>query len=153
MVELKAPVHTKPPKPIRKHYVHQEGDAVPGERAQTTDKYRADGITPNETIIDEYEFKEAWNEYGKDKEQWKKRQRDWTENNARAYHLVLLHCPPGLITELQNHSTWIAGQQAQDCIALLLMGLEEAGKPRGNPTMVLIVRDREGYGRAKDSGS
>ena len=90
--------------------------------------------------MDDYEYKEAWHEYGKDKEQWKKRQRNWTENNARAYHLVLLHCPPGLIAELQNHSTWIAGQQAQDCTALLLMirDLTHGMKETKQGTMALV---------------
>ena len=76
MVELKAPVHTEPPKQIRRYYVHQEGDAVPCKRAQTTDKYRADGTTPNKAFIDNCKYKEAWHEYGKDKEQWKRRKRD-----------------------------------------------------------------------------
>ena len=100
MVELQAPIHAEPQKPIRNYYVHQEGDAAQGVRAQTTDKYRVDGTTPNKAFMDDYEYKETWHEYGKDKEQWKKRQRNWTENNARAYHLVLLSCPPGLTAEL-----------------------------------------------------
>ena len=37
MVELKAQVHAEPQKPICKYYVHQEGDAAQGVRAQTTD--------------------------------------------------------------------------------------------------------------------
>ena len=55
MVELKAPVHAEPQKPIRKYYVHQEGDATQGVRAQTTDKYRVDRTTPNKAVIVDYE--------------------------------------------------------------------------------------------------
>ena len=54
MVELKAPVHAEPLKPICKYYVHQEDDAVPGERVQTTNRFRADGTTLNEEVIDKY---------------------------------------------------------------------------------------------------
>ena len=43
-----------------------------GEREQTEDKYRADKTTPNETVIDDHEYKDEWHEYGKDKKQWKK---------------------------------------------------------------------------------
>ena len=53
--------------------------------------------------------------------EYKKYMKDWAENSARVYHLVLLHCPPGLIAELQNHSNWIDGKGLQDFIALLLM--------------------------------
>ena len=45
MLELQAPVHIEPKKPIRKYYVHQEGDAVQGKKEQTEDKYRADKTT------------------------------------------------------------------------------------------------------------
>ena len=109
MIELQAPVHAETKKPIHKYYVHQEGDAVQGEKEQTKDKYRADKTTLNKTIIDNYEYKEEWHKYGKDKAQWRKRKRNWKENNACAYYLVLLHCGPGLTTELMNHSTWVAG--------------------------------------------
>ena len=53
--------------------------------------------------------------------EYRKDKKYLAENSARIYHLVLLHCPPGLIAELQNHSRWIDGKALQDCIALLLM--------------------------------
>ena len=121
MLELQAPVHVEPEKPTRSYYVFREpGGAVPVP-PETTDVFRADGTTPNVPVVDDYEYKEKWHEYGKDKEQYKRRQRDWTENNARVYHLVLLHCGPALTADLMNHSTWLAGQRAQNCIAFLLM--------------------------------
>ena len=74
------------------------------------------------------------------KAEWKKQTRNWVENSARVYHLVLLHCPPGLIAELQNHSKWIAGKAAQDCIALLLMirDLTHGMKESKQGTMALV---------------
>ena len=53
--------------------------------------------------------------------EYKKDKKDWAENSARIYHLVLIHCPPVLIAELQNHSRWIDGKELQYCIAILLM--------------------------------
>ena len=72
-----------------------------------------------ELVDDVYKLELA--EFASKNIEWKKQTRDWTENSARVYHLFLLHCPPGLIAELQNHSKWITGKAAQDCIALLLM--------------------------------
>ena len=39
-------------------------------------------------------------EYTAGKMTYKKDMKDWAENSARIYHLVLLHCPPCLIAEL-----------------------------------------------------
>ena len=112
MVELQAPFHAEPKKPVRKYYETQEGDAIGTKRVETEDKYQTGKTTPNETVIDDYEFKKLWYEYGKDMEQWKRSVREWQDNNARAYHLVLLHCGPCLTAELMNPSSWLAGDQA-----------------------------------------
>ena len=81
-----------------------------------------------------------WTEYGKDKEQWKRRQREWKENNARTYHLVLLHCSRFLKAEFMNHSKWVKGQQDQDCILFLLMirDLTHGMKETKQGTMALV---------------
>ena len=54
--------------------------------------------------------------------------------------MVLLHCPPGLIADLQNHSKWINGKAIQDCIALLLMirDLTHGMKETRQGTMALV---------------
>ena len=72
--------------------------------------------------------------------EYRKYMKDWAENSARIYHLVLLHCPPGLIAELQNHSRWIYGKALQDCIALLLMirYLTHGMKETRQGTMALV---------------
>ena len=74
------------------------------------------------------------------KMEYKKDMKDWTENSSRIYLLVLLHCPPGLIAELQNHSRWIDGKALQDYIALLLMirGLAHGMKETRQGTMALV---------------
>ena len=79
-------------------------------------------------------------EFASEKIEWKKQTRDWTENSARVYHLVLLHCPRGLIAELQNNSKWIARKSAHDCIALLLMirDLTHGMKESKQGTMALV---------------
>ena len=74
-------------------------DPVPAPR-QTKTKYHADGTTENVPVVDDYEYKEEWHEYRKDTEQFKRRERDWKENNARVYHLVLLHCGSALKADL-----------------------------------------------------
>ena len=38
--------------------------------------------------------------YTADNMEYRKDMKNWTENSARIYHLVLLHCPPGLIAEI-----------------------------------------------------
>ena len=79
MVELQAPIHTEPTKPVRKYYVHQAGVVVPRlerEQTETADGTVDDKTTPNEPVIDDYEYKELWHEYEKDKEQWKRGERE-----------------------------------------------------------------------------
>ena len=72
-------------------------------------------------VDDDFEWRLELGEYASAKLEWPKKTRDWTENSARNYHLVLLHCSPGLVAHLKNHMQWLASQSAQDCIALLLM--------------------------------
>ena len=54
--------------------------------------------------------------------------------------MVLLHCPPGLIADIQNHSRWIDGKALQDCIALLLIirDLTHGMKETRQGTMALV---------------
>ena len=141
MGDLRAPVYDEPTKPLRKYYVHLEAsETMPATRAQTTSKFHTDQRTENILVDDEFDWKLELAEYATDKAEWKKQTRNWVENSARVYHLVLLHCPPGLIAELQNHSKWIAGKAAQDCIALLLMirDLTHGMKETKQGTMALV---------------
>ena len=122
MGELLAPVFTEPTKPVRKYYVHLERDAVvPTPRDQTTQQMNTDQVTLNVPAEDKLDWKLYLAEYTADKMEYKKDVKDWAENSARIYHLVLLHCHPGLIAELQTFSKWIDVKALQDCIALLLM--------------------------------
>ena len=80
-----------------------------------------DQVTLNVPVKDELDWNLELEEYTANNMEYKKDMKDWAENCARIYYLVLLHCPPGLIAELQNHSRWIDGKALQNCIALLMM--------------------------------
>ena len=108
MGELLDPVFTEPTKPFRRYYVHIERDAVVSiPRDQTTQRMHTDQVTLNVPVEDELDWKLELAEYTADNIEYRKDKKDWAENSTRIYHLVLLHCPPGLIAELQNHSRWI----------------------------------------------
>ena len=108
MGELLAPVFTEPTKLVRKYFVHLKRDAVvPTPRDQTTQRMHTDPVTLNVPVEDELNWKLDLAEYTAYNMEYKKDVKDWAENSAQIYHLVLLHCPPGLIAELQNHSKWI----------------------------------------------
>ena len=77
---------------------------MPGTRAQTTSKFHADQRTENILVDDEFDWKLETAAFATDKAESKMQTRDWVENSTQVYHLVLLHCPPGLMAELQNHS-------------------------------------------------
>ena len=125
MGELLAPVFTEPTKPVRKYYVLLERDAVVSiPKDQTTQWMHTNQVTLNVLVEDKLNWKLDLAEYTTNKMEYKKGMKDWAENSARIYHLVLLHCHPGLIAELQNHSRWINRKALQDCIALLLMILD-----------------------------
>ena len=141
IVKLLAPVFTEPTKPVRKYYVHLERDAVMlTPKVQTTQRIHTDQVTINFPVDDELDWKLELAEYTANKMKYKKYMKDWAENSARIYHLVLLHCPPGLIAELQNHSKWIDGKALQDCIVLLLMirDLNHRMKETRQGTMALV---------------
>ena len=122
MRELLAPVFTEPTKPVQRYYVHLERDAVlPILRDQTTQRVHTNQVTLNVPVQDELDWNLELAEYTSDKVEYRKDMKDWAENSARIYHLVLLHCPPGMIAEIQNHSRWIDGKALQDFITLLLM--------------------------------
>ena len=97
-------------------------------------------MTLNVPVKDELDWKLELAEYTADKMEYKKDMKDWVENSARIYHLVLLHCPPGLIAELQNHLRWMDGKALHDFIALLLMirDLTHGTKKTRQGTMVLV---------------
>ena len=78
-------------------------------------------VTLHVPVKDELDWKLELAEYTAENMEYRKEMKDWAENCARIYHLVMLHCSPGLIAELQNHSRWIDGKAIQDCIVLLLM--------------------------------
>ena len=80
-----------------------------------------DQVTLNVPVKDELNWNLELADYTANNMEYRKDMKDWAENSARIYHLVLLHCPPGLIADLQNHSRWIDGKALQYCIALLLM--------------------------------
>ena len=54
MIELQAPVHPEPTKPVRKYYIAQ-ASTVTTEKVQTTDKFTGSSTTPNEPVVDDYE--------------------------------------------------------------------------------------------------
>ena len=100
--------------------MHLERDAaVPIPRDQTTQRMHTDQVTLNVPVEDELDCKLDLAEDTADKMEYRKEMKDWAENSAWIYHLVLLHYPPGLILELQNQSRWIDGKALKDCIALL----------------------------------
>ena len=49
MIELQAPVHVEPLKPVREYYANQ---ATSGTK--TTEKYSNNGTTPNVPVVDDY---------------------------------------------------------------------------------------------------
>ena len=101
MGELLTPVFTEPMKPARKYYVHLERDAVvPTPRVQMTQRMHTNQVTLNVQVEDEIDWKLKLAEYTAKNMEYKKDMKDWAENSARIYHLVLLHCPPGLIAIL-----------------------------------------------------
>ena len=115
MGELLDPVFMEPTKLVRRYYVHLERDAVVRiPRDQTTQRMHTDQVTLNVLVKDELDWKLELAEYTTDEMEYRKDMKDWAGNSARIYHLVLLHCPPGLIVELQNHSRWIDGKALQD---------------------------------------
>ena len=115
MGELLDPVFTEPTEPVRRYYVHLERDAVvPIPRDQTTQRMHTDQVTLNVPVDDELDWKLELAKYTADNMEYRKDMKDWAENSARIYHLVLLHCPPGLIAEIQNHSRWIDRKALQD---------------------------------------
>ena len=139
MGELLAPVFTEPTKPVQKYYVHLERDAVvPTPRVQATQRMHTAQVNLNVPVDDELDWKLELAEYTSEKMEYKKDMKDWA--GARIYHLVLLHCPPGFIAELQNHSKWINGNALQDCITLLLMirDLTHSMKETRQGTMALV---------------
>ena len=71
-------------------------------------------VALNVSVEDEIDWMLELAEYTTNKMEYRKDKKYWAENSARMYHLVLLHCPPGLIAELQNHSRWIDGKALQD---------------------------------------
>ena len=73
---------------------------MPTVRARTTSVFHTDQRTKNFLVDNEFDWKMELAEHASNKLDWKKKTRDWTENSKRAYHLILLHCPPGLIVEL-----------------------------------------------------
>ena len=100
MNELRAPVYDEPTKPLRKY--HRPG--VDGAAATvTTEMYAADR-SKHLPVNDDFEWKLELAQYASKEMEWQKKKRDWTENSARTYHLVLLHCSPGLVAQLKNHS-------------------------------------------------
>ena len=141
MSELLALVFTEPTKPIRKYYAQLERDAVvPIPGVQTTQRMHTNQVTLNVPVEDELGWKLELEEYTANKTEYKKDMKEWAENSARVYHLVLLHFPPGLIAELQNHSKWIDRKALQDCIALQLMiqDLTHGMKETRQGTMALV---------------
>ena len=86
-----------------------------------SEKFSTDGTKQNIKIVEDIEYNLDLEEYLVGKKKHTRNDEAWTENCARIYNLVLHHCPPELEAQLQNHSSWGAGQSAQDLIALLLM--------------------------------
>ena len=118
MGELLDPVFTEPTKPVRRYYVHLERDAVvPIPRDKTTLWMHTDQVILNVPVEDELDWKLELAEYTANNMEYRKDKKDWAENSAWIYHLVLLHYPPGLVAELQNHSRWIDGKALKDCTA------------------------------------
>ena len=104
MDELLDPVFTEPTKPVRRYYVYIERDAVVLiPRDHTTLRMHTNQVNLNVPVEDELDWKLELKEYTAVNMEYRKYKKDWAENSARIYHLVLLHCPPGLIAELQNH--------------------------------------------------
>ena len=135
------PVFTDPTKLVQRYYVHLERDTVvPILRDQTTQRMHTDQVTLNVPVEDELDWNQELAEYTADKMEYRTDMKDWAENSARIYHLVLLHFPPGLIAELQNHSRWIDRKALQDCIALLMMirDLTQGMKETRKGTMALV---------------
>ena len=121
--------------------MHLEQDAVvPIPRDQTTQRMHTDQVTLNVPVKDELDWKLELAEYTTDNMEYRKDMKDWAENSARIYHLVLINCPPDLIADIQNHSRWIDGKSLQDCIALLLIirDLIHRTKETRQGTMALV---------------
>ena len=81
--------------------MYLERDAVvPIPRDQTTLQMHTNQVTLNVPVEDELDWNLELAEYTANKMEYRKDKKDWAENSARIYHLVLLHCPPDLIAEL-----------------------------------------------------
>ena len=90
MGELQAPVYDEATTTLRQYYVHVEvGETMPASRAQTTSRFHTDQRTENIPVDDEFDWKLELVEFASEMIEWKKQTRDWTENSARVYHLVL----------------------------------------------------------------
>ena len=55
-------------------------------------------------VVNDIEWKLELEEYMVLKKKHTRDAETWTENSDRIYNLVLLHCPPEVEAELQNHS-------------------------------------------------
>ena len=55
---------------------------------------------------DDPEFKVECEEYIKDIREFQLWRGCWEENQSRAYHIVLQHCPPKLETRLTTQPKW-----------------------------------------------
>ena len=124
MTELVAPVSAEPVRPTRKYCVRiKQGHTVTTLQAKTINRFGKDNVTVTENVkvIGNIEWKMELDKFVLLKKKHTRDTEAWTENSARVYNLVLQHCPLDLEAELQNYSSWAAGQSAQNFIALFVM--------------------------------
>ena len=86
---------------------------------ETSDQF-TDGQL-NTKIVDDAEWKLDLDLFMVAQQKYEKDQDAWIKNRDRTYNLVLQHCPPDVEVEINNQSTWNAGQDEQNVVPPLLI--------------------------------
>ena len=60
-------------------------------------------------------------EYLRKKRNYDNQLKNWDENNAKGYYLVLQHCPKELEADLRNQDSWKTSEDLRSIIAILLL--------------------------------
>ena len=110
MKDMAEPVFMQPVRPPRKYYEFRIDQQISDREpmVKTSDRF-TDGQL-NIKLVEDVEWKLYLDMFMVVQEKYEKDQDAWTENRARTYNLVLQHCPTDGEADLENQSTWTAGQ-------------------------------------------
>ena len=110
MKDMAGPVFTNPVRPPRKYYVFWTDQRISDQERMVETSERFNDGQLNTKLVDDTKWKIYLDLFMVVHKKYEKDQDAWTENRARTYNLVLQHCPTDGEADLENQSTWTAGQ-------------------------------------------